>query len=44
MDSLTNSETRTTPNIFTKGMTLSDYMAGLALDEGWEERDPCDEK
>jgi hypothetical protein len=44
MESLTQSDSCASPSIFTKGMTLSDYMAGLSLEDGCPGEDPSDEK
>jgi len=44
MEGLTNSDSRASPSVFAKGMTLSDYMAGLSLEDGSAGEDSYGEK
>ena len=44
MEGLTHSGSRASPSIFAKGMTLSDYMAGLSIEDGCAGEEPSDEK
>lgn len=44
MESSTRSDSHNSPSTFTKGMTLSDYMAHLNFDNQWEGEHEEEEK